>query len=74
MKAKEFDWQVANRLVDKLVIDLADFIMQEELTGPKLPNGIPHNSDVFELMFWRDPAGTTHADLATPNIHSTYMP
>ncbi len=78
MRAKVFDLQVANRLVDKLVVDLADFTMQEEQTGSNNENrptdGIPHNSAVFELLFWMDPAGCTHADMATPNIHSKYMP
>jgi hypothetical protein len=78
MRAKVFDWQVANRLVDKLAVDLADFTMQEERKGPindtKPPDGIPHNSAVFEMLFWTDPAGSAHADLMTPKIHSKYMP
>jgi hypothetical protein len=28
MRAHVFAWQVANRLVDKLVVDLADFTVQ----------------------------------------------
>jgi hypothetical protein len=78
MRANLFDWQVANSLVDKLVVDLADFTMQEEQTGfnhkIQPPDGIPHNSAVFEMLFWTDPAGCTHTDMATPKIHSKYMP
>ena len=34
IRAHVFDWQVANRLVDKLVVNLADFTMQEHISSP----------------------------------------
>jgi hypothetical protein len=79
MRGNLFDWQVANQLVYKLVVDLADLTMQEEETGIdhkiQPQDGIPHNSAVVEILFWTDPAGCTHADTATPNfIVSTCHP
>jgi hypothetical protein len=56
MRANLFDWQVASWLVDKLVVDLADFTMQEEHTGInhkiQTPDGIPHNSAVKCCSGW----------------------
>ena len=78
MRAKEFDWQVANRLVDKLVVNLAGFTMAEagtsKLPAPPTSDGIPHNSAVFDMVFWTDEAGNLHADLGTPKIHGKYLP
>ena len=69
---------MANRLVDKLVVDLADFTMSETSTskesGPIVSHDIPHNSAVFDMSFWKDDSGHVHADMATPKIHGKYMP
>jgi hypothetical protein len=78
MRAKEFDYQVANRLVDKLVVDLADYTMSEDrhlasLQVTNLPV-IPHNAAVFDMLFWVDASGNVHADMATPKTHGKYMP
>ena len=76
--AKEFDWQVASRLVDKLVVDLADFTMSSTAatatTMPQLSNAIPHNLAIFDMQFWTDATGHVHADIATPTIHGKYLP
>ena len=31
MRANDFDWQVSNRLVDKFVVDIADFTMSDQI-------------------------------------------
>jgi hypothetical protein len=78
MRAKEFDWQVANRLVDKLVVDLAEFKMVDDPPPvPPVPASdirIPHNSAIFDILFWREDNGELHADMSTPHIHGKYMP
>ena len=79
MRAKEFDWQVANRLVDKLVVQLADFKMSDQALAsiPALCEGIvvPHNSAVFDMIFWQeDGNGTLHANLVSPTTHAKFMP
>lgn len=78
MRANDFDWQVSNRLVDKLVVDLAHFTMSDEFSDrlpiTKHPEGIPHNSAVFDMMIWKDAGGVVHADLVTPSTHGKYMP
>jgi hypothetical protein len=55
MRAKEFDYQVANRLVYKLVVNLADFTMSEDKHCNKHKvshlDGFPHNAAVFDMMF-----------------------
>ena len=78
MRANDFDWQVSNRLVDKFVVDIADFTMSDDLEEPssetQRPNGIPHNSAVFDILIWKDAVGGVHADMATPSTHGKFMP
>lgn len=79
MRADTFDAQVANRLVDKFVVDLADFTMSEAIFPEKdiivpPPDGVSHNSAVFDMVFWSDINGTVHADVMTPAIHSKFVP
>ena len=78
MRANVFDIQVANRLIDKFVVDLATFNMAEEEvpTDTIIPTStyIPHNSAVFDMLLWTDIEGVQHADIATPNSHGKYMP
>ena len=73
-----FDWQVSNRLIDKLVVDLASFTMQEHLDGAQptqsVMDGVTPSSAMFDLMFWVDRTGQVHADLKTPIVHGKYMP
>jgi hypothetical protein len=65
MQVNVFDIQVANRLVDKFVVDLASFTMSEEEvhTERDVPilTHIPHNSAVFDMLFWTDNNGGFHA-------------
>ena len=78
MWANVFDIQVANRLIDKFVVDLATFNMAEEevLTDTIIPTStyIPHNSAVFDMLLWTDIEGVQHADIATPKSHGKYLP
>ena len=78
MRANDFDWQVSNRLVDKFVVDIADFTMSErnekQEPNTERPDGIPHNSAVFDMLIWMDDTGGVHADMTTPLIHGKYMP
>ena len=64
--------------MDKLVVDLADFTMPEERHTTQIstcvPNEIPHNSAIFDMLIWKDENGTVHADLVTPKTHGKYMP
>ena len=73
-----FDWQVSNRLIDKLVVDLASFTMNEHLEDsqptPNVPDGVTPSSATFDLSFWIDNTGQVHADLMTPTVHGKYMP
>jgi hypothetical protein len=78
MRAKEFDFQVANRLVDKLVVELADATMSED-RGSSTPeetsgDSIPHNAAVFDMLFWADSTGNHHVDMVTPERHGKFMP
>ena len=78
MRANDFDWQVSNRLVDKFVVDIADYTMSDDLdktsTPVERPDGIPHNSAVFDILIWVDTIGAVHADVTTPDVHGKYMP
>ena len=78
MRANDFDWQVSNRLVDKLVVDIADYTMSDDFdkhcSKPGSTDGIPHNSAVFDISIWKDTTGAVHADMVTPSIHGKYMP
>jgi hypothetical protein len=78
MRAHVFEWQVANRLVDKLVVDLADFTMQAHCAEPDMMsntlNGCPLSSAVFDILFWNDVHGQLHADLNSPKTHGKYLP
>jgi hypothetical protein len=78
MRANDFDLQVSNRLVDKLVVDIADYTMSDDLdkncTKLECNDGIPPNSAVFDMRIWKDMTGAVHADMATPSIHGKYMP
>ena len=73
-----FDWQVSNRLIDKLVVDLASFTMNEHLEGsqstPNVQDGVTPSSATFDILFWVDTTGQVHADLMTPTVHGKYMP
>ncbi len=73
-----FDWQVSNRLIDKLVVDLASFTMEEHVGGsPTIPcvsEGVTPSSATFDILFWVDISGQVHADLKTPKVHRKYMP
>ena len=55
MRADTFDSQVANCLVDNFMVDLADCTMSaaSHTNSDSLPSldGIPHNSDVFDMLF-----------------------
>ena len=77
-RSQVFDWQVSNRLIDKLVVDLASFTMREHLEGtqpaPSILNGVTPSSATFDILFWVDIAGQVHADLKTPKVHGKYMP
>jgi hypothetical protein len=77
-RAHVFDWQVANRLVDKLVVDLADFTMQEHVSEPDAcPNprhACPMSSAVFDIVFWNEVNGQLHADLNSPKTHGKFLP
>jgi hypothetical protein len=55
MQKETFDWQVANRLVDKMIIDLALEYMDDEVTPDKsslkdqhVPP-LPHNTAMFDM-------------------------
>ena len=78
MRAKDFDWQVSNRLVDKFVVDIADYTMSDDLEKSSMCNsrqdGVPHNAAVFDMLVWVDANGAVHADVTTPAIHGKYMP
>ena len=78
MRAKEFDIQVANRLVDKLVIELAEYNMSgistATITKIPVPNGIPHNSAMFNMELWFDLDNGLHVDLAQPKTHGKFLP
>lgn len=78
MRAKEFDWQVAQRLLDQLVVKQAEFTMCHDRPVQRSehhdPNSVPHNSAMFDMLFWKDDQEKVHADLATPKIHGKYMP
>jgi hypothetical protein len=78
MRAHVFDWQVANRLVDKLVVNLADFTMQEHLSTPPaivcVPNAFPTSTAVFDLSFWKDSDTLLHVDISNPKSHGKFMP
>ena len=73
-----FDWQVSNRLIDKLVVDLASFTMEDHLEGSTtmatVTEGVTPSSATFDIVFWVDTEGLVHADLMTPKIHGKYMP
>ena len=79
MRADTFDAQVANRLVDKFVVDLADYTMSDMVPSDSTnllppPDGIPHNAAIFDMLFWTDTTGVVHADVKTPGIHSKFIP
>jgi hypothetical protein len=52
--AHVFDWQAVNQLIDKLVVDLADFTMQAHVAvpnaSPNPQNGCPILSAVFNIL------------------------
>jgi hypothetical protein len=83
MRKDTFDWQVANRLVDKYVVDLSLEYMKQEV-GPSpvvtYPPGmlppLPHNTVYFELCI-RPVNGRLHVlDIAieNPQKQITMMP
>ena len=78
MQANEFDIQVANWLVDKLVVELADFNMCSDSSPspPKITvsNEIPHNSARFNMQVWFDTNQGLHVDLQHPSSHGKYLP
>ncbi len=79
MRANVFDMQVANRLIDKFVVDLASFTMSEEEEPLETPvtsssTFIPHNSAVFDMLLWTDSNGAQHLDMDTPKRHGKYLP
>ena len=78
MRAEVFDIQVANRLIDKFVVDLATFHMadadEDRETILASNTYIPHNSAVFDMVLWTDINGVQHADIATPKTHGKYLP
>ena len=78
MRANVFDMQVANRLMDKFVVELASFTMSENEVAKQCitPTGayIPHNSAVFDMLLWTDNHGVPHVDMATPKSHGKYLP
>ena len=77
MRANDFDWQVSNRLVDKFVVDVAEFTMSDQNDKANVverPDGVPHNSAIFDMLIWMDTTGAVHADMSTPTIHAKYMP
>ena len=78
MQAKEFFIQVSNWLVDKLVVELADFKMSSD-SAPSLPvvtdtNGIPHNLARLNMQLWFDTNQGLHVDLSLPKSHGKYLP
>ena len=78
MRANVFDMQVANRLIDKFVVDLASFNMSEEEEPTDISVStstyIPHNSAVFDMLVRTDTNGARHIDMATPETHGKYLP
>ena len=78
MRAKVFDIQVANWLVDKLVVDLANFNMSEDTSAPMshipISDGISHNSARFNIQLWVDYDNGVHVELTQPKIHGKYLP
>ena len=65
-------------MIDKLVVDLASFTMEDHLEGSTtmstVTEGVTPSSATFDIVFWVDTAGLVHADLMTPKIHGKYMP
>jgi hypothetical protein len=48
--------------------------LEEPPSDTQRPNGIPHNSAVFEILLWKDAGGGVHADMVTPSTHGKFMP
>ena len=82
MRKETFDWQVANRLVDKMIVDLAlEYMNEEVLPKPSVnePNGVlplPHNTALFDLHIHpvNNQINVIEVVLGQPQRHSKLMP
>jgi hypothetical protein len=82
MRKETFDWQVANRLVDKMVVDLALEVMEtEDLPDKNIATDshvskLPHNSAMFDLHIYPTDIylNSINVVLAHPKKHGALMP
>jgi hypothetical protein len=82
MRKETFDWQVANRLVDKLTVDLSlEYMSPQSSTPAKSPcvgnqTSIPHNAALFDLFIHTKGGDCNQIEVGMddPKKKSKFMP